>query len=176
MKIADFGITKRAQESTALRTFVGTHGYLAPEVIGFVDVSDAQDPSYTSAVDIWALGEMTFRLITNQSTFPTPRALARYAAAQTSLPCTDLDRVGASGEIKHFLEKAMAAHPSERLSARDAMQHPWIARSRPPSGQLIPNPVLDQERSEEADSFAEPSNRWSTAFDSLSLTNSRAGV
>ncbi|KAH8682605.1 hypothetical protein BX600DRAFT_492614 [Xylariales sp. PMI_506] len=67
VKIGDFGISKRVvEENTALRTMVGTKGYLAPEVFGMVRTDDdyneddhdsgsgsgAAASSYTSAVDI----------------------------------------------------------------------------------------------------------------------------
>lgn len=176
VKITDFGISKRALESTALRSVVGTRGYIAPEVMDYVKVSGAQDTSYTSAVDIWALGEITFRLITHQSTFPTDGALSRYAEARIPFPYVELDRVGASKEIKKFLEKAMAAQPSQRLSARDARRHPWIARSRPPSQQPIPNPSLAQKSAEEEETLGEPSAQWSTTINSSFTTIRNLGV
>ncbi|KAJ5081808.1 calcium calmodulin-dependent protein kinase type 1b protein [Penicillium alfredii] len=185
VKISDFGITKRAlEESTGLRTFVGTHGYVAPEVIGLVDLADtepdSQDPSYTSAVDLWALGEITFRLLTHKSTFPRPRGLARYVAGRESFPHAELDRVGATSEVKDFLEKIMAGSPAQRLSADDALDQPWITNPVTESAAYIPvsslntssqHPVEDGLR--QSPTLEEPSKRWSAVFDDPSIATSR---
>lgn len=48
VKIIDFGLSK-AMEGPMASTFLGTRGYLAPEML--------QRQEYTKAVDSWALGE-----------------------------------------------------------------------------------------------------------------------
>ena len=53
VKIADFGISKRATEGlTALRTEIGTPAFTAPEVDGLLQIGEGSDESYTHAVDI----------------------------------------------------------------------------------------------------------------------------
>src|SRR5690606_1432069 len=54
IKIIDFGLAKVMDESVA-RSFLGTRGYLAPEML--------QRNSYDKAVDIWALGVIVFVLL-----------------------------------------------------------------------------------------------------------------
>lgn len=49
VKIIDFGLSK-AMVGPLASTFLGTRGYLAPEML--------QRQDYTKAVDSWALGEM----------------------------------------------------------------------------------------------------------------------
>merc|ERR1711862_139053 len=49
VKIIDFGLSKRNTDGNNIaKTFLGTRGYLAPEML--------QRKHYTSAVDTWALG------------------------------------------------------------------------------------------------------------------------
>jgi serine/threonine protein kinase len=133
VKIGDFGISKRAEEgSTALRTLVGTRGYLAPEVIGVYATQDATesdraDASYTFAVDIWALGEITFRLVANVAAFPHPRDLFNYVVGGRSFPRTTLEKCGASMSCCDFVETAMAGSPRSRPSAQNASEHTWLA-------------------------------------------------
>ncbi|KAI4159177.1 MAG: hypothetical protein LQ342_006824 [Letrouitia transgressa] len=69
VKIADFGISKRATEGlTALRTITGTPAFTAPEVFPFFRTADASNNSYTNAVDVWSLGVIAF-LIPHQRDF-----------------------------------------------------------------------------------------------------------
>ena len=53
LKIADFGLAKKADDMNPLKTFVGTPVYLAPEILV---VKFRPYRFYTSAVDMWALG------------------------------------------------------------------------------------------------------------------------
>ncbi|KAH7370415.1 kinase-like domain-containing protein, partial [Rhexocercosporidium sp. MPI-PUGE-AT-0058] len=133
VKIADFGISKRAVEgSTGLRTQVGTRGYLAPEVIGIYPVSDintsgSADISYTSAVDMWALGEICFRMITNnQPAFSFPQDLFKYVTHGSEFPVSPLLAAHASHDSIEFIKITMDPSPTKRLSARDASSYPWI--------------------------------------------------
>ena len=62
MKIADFGISKRAQAGDeTLRTLVYSPHYVAPEVL-------VDDSSYTRAVDVWSIGTIAFCLLTGEKT------------------------------------------------------------------------------------------------------------
>jgi serine/threonine protein kinase len=145
VKITDFGISKRS-EGTALRTQIGTPSYQAPEVGGIYsgdsdsDTSDKDDAEqgpykpledpYTSAVDIWSIGAIAFRLLEGKVAFSNPRSLCKYvtrgkkfpipkACAWGDLPCAD------------FIKQTMAGSASLRPSARDALQHSWMDRREP---------------------------------------------
>ncbi|KAH7171278.1 kinase-like domain-containing protein [Dactylonectria macrodidyma] len=137
VKISDFGISKRAEAGSVLRTFVGTRGYLAPELIGVFTISDRRSGSnsrsqsaYTTAVDMWALGEIAVRLLTRRSTFPESHDLFDYVVHQTPFPRQVFEGQDVSNECFAFIEKAMAPSPSQRLLAREAMAHPWLQTSR----------------------------------------------
>lgn len=54
--IADFGLSKITEdEENSLKTYVGTPGYMAPEIL--------QRTGHAKPVDIWAVGVMTFFLL-----------------------------------------------------------------------------------------------------------------
>lgn len=117
--------------STALRTQVGTRGYLAPEVIGIYPVNDTTsgraDISYTSAVDMWALGEIIFRMMTNnQPVFSSPRDLFNYVTHGNEFPASPLLAAHASHGSIEFIKITMDPSPAKRLAARDALSDPWI--------------------------------------------------
>ncbi|KAJ4264718.1 hypothetical protein NW764_015803 [Fusarium oxysporum] len=136
VKIGDFGISKRA-EATALRTVIGTEGYVAPEVIGFVpdqsSSSSSKTFSYTFAVDMWALGEVLFRMIAQRAVFPSRDDLRKHVLNKHPFPVATLKETGASEDCCNFVTNCMAVDPKCRLKASKAAAHPWIQTSHPPS-------------------------------------------
>jgi serine/threonine protein kinase len=55
VKVIDFGLSKVLPENVQAKSFLGTRGYLAPEML--------QRESYSKAVDVWALGVICFVLL-----------------------------------------------------------------------------------------------------------------
>ncbi|KAJ5218020.1 uncharacterized protein N7498_000119 [Penicillium cinerascens] len=137
VKIGDFGISKRFNDSDGLQTWVGTPGFLAPEV-RFLDPyykeDDGIESSYTEKVDIWALGVITFYMIFYKFPFGTKQStsLKQYLqGAPLSLPLLPV-----SEECSDFIKAAMAPKPSKRLSAKEATQHDWLRRTDVPLGEM----------------------------------------
>jgi serine/threonine protein kinase len=116
-----------------LRTFqVGTPGYIAPEAQGLFSPDEPDEDvaksnfSYTAAVDIWAVGEVTVKMITGSPSFPEPRALFRYVVQGEAFPEQNLRKFGASPDCRDFVRIAMSASPAKRLSAAGALGHAWL--------------------------------------------------
>ena len=121
MKIGDFGIAKRIMnDQTALRTEVGTRDYQAPEVYGFMD--SEEELSYTSAVDLWALGCVMYRLLTLEKPFPKPSSLRSYCHSMKEFPVEPMYAKDISENAVEFIPQLMRAHPPERL---DALKFDW---------------------------------------------------
>ncbi|CAH0051188.1 unnamed protein product [Clonostachys solani] len=142
VKISDFGISKRAQEaSTVFHTVVGTNGYLAPEVMGYYSPDDDEDNDspYTVAVDLWALGALTFRLLTNQNIFTEPRMLGRYVVGRAPFPKTLLTFHAVSEACICLLEKMMAPSPLKRPTAVEALEDAWICDDKVASTSQAPS-------------------------------------
>ncbi|KAH7141673.1 kinase-like domain-containing protein [Dactylonectria macrodidyma] len=137
VKIGDFGISKRA-EGTALRTVIGTEGYVAPEVMGFIpEQSPSSSPSsnafsYTFAVDMWALGELLFRMIAQRPVFPNRPDLFNHVVNKHPFPVATLKAIGTSQDCCNFVTDCMAVDPKRRLKASEAAEHPWVQTFRPP--------------------------------------------
>ena len=124
MKIGDFGIAKRIMDDqTALRTEVGTRDYQAPEVFGFMD--SEEELLYTSAVDLWALGCVMYRLLTLEKPFPKPSSLRLYCYSRKEFPVEPLYAKEVSGDAVEFIRQLMRAHPPERLDAETALKSDW---------------------------------------------------
>lgn len=63
IKIADFGLAREVSSGPPYTEYVSTRWYRAPEVL-------LQSPTYTSAVDMWAMGAIMAELFTLRPLFP----------------------------------------------------------------------------------------------------------
>ena len=144
VKIGDFGISKRAEKGiTALRTFSGTPGFLAPEILiqqGLLDYPDLESGrEYTVAVDIWSLGEIAFRALTGGQPFPR---LGAYVNGRSPFPIDVLQKYGISKEGCDFLKSLLAPIPKDRLTAKEALFHIWFE----PQKMLLGRELDEKER------------------------------
>lgn len=118
---------------TALRTFSGTLGFVAPEVLvrsGMLDAENlADEKEYTLAVDIWAMGEIIYRSLCGES--PFTKSLAAYVNGTSSLPLDTLRRHSISDEGCDLIQRLMKVQPKERPTAAKALQHAWFAAQQP---------------------------------------------
>jgi serine/threonine protein kinase len=117
--------------STSLKTLIGTKGYLAPEINGLYPKKDGlaeqiEKKPYTSAVDIWALGEICFKLITNRPAFPTTGELVEYVVLGHDFPRASLLEANASTDCVNFIEMMMSAEAATRPSASDGLMCGWM--------------------------------------------------
>jgi len=127
VKIADFGISKRATEGlTALRTQIGSPAFAAPEVLGFVQLGNELEDSYTNTVDIWSLGVITFLILTGETLFSNPRRLGRYVSGSFPFPSDVLTANKVSEHGCEFVKRLMAAKSEDRPKAKECLEHPWL--------------------------------------------------
>lgn len=128
VKIGDFGTSKRLLEDST-RTLVGTPGYLAPELMGLFDtdvtVANTSMVPYTSAVDIWALGEITHQILTMKLCF-TQQSKVGYIIRGQRFPLEKLRAMDVSVECEDFIQELMAASPRNRPTAKEVLQLPWL--------------------------------------------------
>uniref|UniRef100_A0A3B4AEJ6 Protein kinase domain-containing protein n=1 Tax=Periophthalmus magnuspinnatus TaxID=409849 RepID=A0A3B4AEJ6_9GOBI len=106
--------------SWSLRTTCGTAEYMAPEMV--------QRKPYWSAVDLWAMGVISFIVLSGSMPFEDDsrtklyRAIMRgkYSYSGDPWPCV-------SNLAKDFISGLLRVDPSSRLTAEQAQQHPWVA-------------------------------------------------
>jgi serine/threonine protein kinase len=129
IKIADFGISKRI-EGTALRTVIGTEAYLAPEVRGIytADCNEDDEHIFSLAVDIWAIGAITYRMYTGRLAFPTGRQLFNYVVRGSPFLIDE----SMSSECIEFVTATMAASPRSRPTPQQALFYKWIQEQEVP--------------------------------------------
>jgi serine/threonine protein kinase len=119
---------------------VGTAGYIAPELWGFIERGSA------FACDIWALGEILFQILTKKPAFSL-ESLARYKTQQ-QFPVTKLRDVGVSQQGIDFLLSLMCPYPNDRTTASFALSTVWIQSVIPPQNSTTVCLSLQNQRKE----------------------------
>jgi serine/threonine/tyrosine protein kinase RAD53 len=124
LKLGDFGVSKAIAER--LVTVVGTTDYAAPELF------DPTTQEYTSAVDMWSLGCLTYWVLTGAIPFPGygvgGTSVHDFIRDKTHFPVEPLQEENVSPKGIDFLQSLIVAKASDRVSATRALQHPWLAK------------------------------------------------
>lgn len=104
---------------------IGTQYFQAPEILGYIEDSE-ESSEYTSAVDIWSLGCVTFQLLTRKVPFQDFRSIRLYSQKKTPFPIVDLEKGSISDKGIGFIKDLMVPDPSKRLTAKLALQAAWL--------------------------------------------------
>jgi serine/threonine protein kinase len=103
---------------------------MAPELMGLGndDDDDESKPSYTHAVDIWALGVISFVMLTGDLPFLASdwRPLRKYVQGKDPFPSDALLAQAVSAEGCAWIESCMAPKSSDRPSAGFSRRHGWL--------------------------------------------------
>ncbi|MEZ4380859.1 MAG: serine/threonine-protein kinase [Nannocystaceae bacterium] len=143
IKVLDFGIAKVAtNDRTTQRTTgspLGTPGYMALELL--------KGEAYDHRVDIYALGVLMYKLLTNKMPFPAPNAYGTLAKQLDGEP-TPLREAAPEREIPEILEdlilKALARDPEHRFqSALELLDALRGLAVQLPSGSRLPRDPRD---------------------------------
>nr|XP_022912861.1 calcium/calmodulin-dependent protein kinase type II alpha chain isoform X2 [Onthophagus taurus] len=122
VKLADFGLAIEVQgEQQAWFGFAGTPGYLSPEVL-------KKEP-YGKPVDIWACGVILYILLVGYPPFwdeDQHRLYAQIKAGAYEYPSPEWDTV--TPEAKNLINQMLSVNPSKRITAAEALKHPWICQ------------------------------------------------
>ncbi|XP_026824302.1 calcium/calmodulin-dependent protein kinase type II alpha chain isoform X12 [Ooceraea biroi] len=122
VKLADFGLAIEVQgEAQAWYGFAGTPGYLSPEVL-------KKEP-YGKPVDIWACGVILYILLVGYPPFWDEDQHRLYAQIKTGsydYPSPEWDTV--TPEAKNLINQMLTVNPGKRITASEALKHPWICQ------------------------------------------------
>ena len=128
--IVDFGLAKRCRDKSGGQaalphakgvddSAVGTPVYAAPEVV--------EQKSYGAAVDMWSLGVIAYILVTGAMPRDLWKSALKYGRVTEDdfgFDCYEWDTV--STEARDFMRACLTYNPAKRLSAKDALEHPWM--------------------------------------------------
>ena len=125
IKIIDFGVANLKTANHPMTTHVGSPLYTAPEML-----SNRLDATYTSAVDLWSAGVLLFFLLGGRPPFDYTKNGDIYAAikrVEFSFEAAPWERVSENG--KDLVSKLLVLDPEKRLSATEALNHPWFTNA-----------------------------------------------
>ena len=134
VKIIDFGLSKIMVDGPVATSFLGTRGYLAPEMI--------QRRDYTKSVDAWALGVIVFVLLCGclpfdddcQSIPSSPDLRAKFTLRFPRW-AKDLSR-----SAKDLLNHLLDIDSRRRYTAEQALDHPWVRGETASRDSLLQSP------------------------------------
>ncbi|TPX34457.1 hypothetical protein SmJEL517_g02916 [Synchytrium microbalum] len=123
VKISDFGLARLViGDETVMQTLCGTPNYAAPEVLA------KGERAYTEAIDLWSLGVVLYICLCGYPPFsddlapPSMIEQIRRGKFAFQNPWWR----GISHDAKDMICKLLKVDPNERLTAGQALQHPWM--------------------------------------------------
>jgi len=117
VKIADFGFSKRSTER--MSTQCGTPGYVAPEILEYKD--------YGLAVDIWSAGVVLYTLLAGYPPFLENDQKELFRKIKSgAFEFHDIYWCDVPDEPKDLISKMLTVSPDLRISAEEALMHPWF--------------------------------------------------
>ena len=146
LKIADFGLAQLLQRGDKLVAGRGTPEYVAPEVI--------ESTGYDTSADMWSVGVLIYTWMSGIFPFSVAdkdvqsktgagagtahhRDLLYSKISEGKYSEAHLDKVSVAA--KDFIRRLLVRSPKERMTAEQALQHPWISCASPASDPLNHN-------------------------------------
>ena len=124
VSIADFGLSKLVHPNELMTMPCGTLTYVAPEVLSM--------QGYHMEADMWSIGVIMYLVVRGRLPYDGDE---QQAIVQRILhePLDFSSGVWAHWSTRgvEFIQKLLEKNPSRRLTARQALQHPWL-RQPPP--------------------------------------------
>jgi len=124
IKLADFGFAHeldQSSEQAMLQTACGTPGYVAPEII--------KGKKYGKEVDLWSLGVIMYILLCGYPPFYHQSQAQLFRLIKKGKYDFDPEYWSdVSEEAKDLIRRCLTVDPASRLTADEALQHPWIQK------------------------------------------------
>ncbi|CED83033.1 pkinase-domain-containing protein [Phaffia rhodozyma] len=122
--IADFGLSRimKEEQFNLLTTTCGTPGYMAPEIF--------KKSGHGKPVDIWAIGVISYFLLAGYTPFDrNSQTEEMQAIIRADFSFTPAEYwSGVSDVAKDFIKKCLTVDPAQRLTAEQALEHPWLSQ------------------------------------------------
>ena len=118
LKIIDFGTAKIFDKNKRPRAVVGSIYYIAPEVIL---------KKYGKECDMWSLGVILYMFIVGHAPFDGKSNREIMEKIKTGIFLKSEKRwKKASREVRDLINKLLIVEPEKRLTAFEALKHPWF--------------------------------------------------
>lgn len=125
IKIADFGLSKTVAPTAKLIRCCGTLSYVAPEVL--------EGQGYGVQCDMWSVGVIMYQLLCVRLPFDgdsNKEIIEKIKTQEPRLHPTAWEPL--SADAKDLILKMLVKDPSKRITAREALEHPFIRHHRTP--------------------------------------------
>ncbi|CAH8305709.1 unnamed protein product [Eruca vesicaria subsp. sativa] len=121
LKAIDFGLSDYVRPDERLNDIVGSAYYVAPEVL---------HRSYSTEADIWSVGVILYILLCGSRPFWARTESGIFRAVLKADPTFDDPPWPLlSSEARDFVKRLLNKDPRKRLTAAQALSHPWIKDS-----------------------------------------------
>jgi len=131
VKMIDLGLAAGKDDTDAHplimgNSVMGTYRYMAPEIY-------FSSQRYNTAVDMWALGVSFYTMLSLETLLPDGEDEVRKLLSKPKYvehkikQCKVLKERKLSKDARNFLNRLLAYDPDKRLTAEEALQHPFIA-------------------------------------------------
>ena len=120
IKIIDFGTAKIFQKNKTEKTVIGSSYYIAPEVLR---------QKYNEKCDTWSVGVILFMTLAGFAPFDgdnDEEIIRRIKLGKYNK--NDQRYVKHSQEVKDLVSKLLEKNIDKRLSAKEALNHPWFEK------------------------------------------------
>ena len=120
IKIIDFGTAKIFEKNKSEKAVVGSSYYIAPEVL---------QKKYNEKCDTWSAGVILYMLICGRAPFDgadDDEIIANIKKGTYNHFHKKL--VASSPEVQDLVTKLLEVNVNKRLSAAEALQHPWFTK------------------------------------------------
>ncbi|KAJ9564102.1 hypothetical protein OSB04_000068 [Centaurea solstitialis] len=118
LKAIDFGLSDFVKPDERLNDIVGSAYYVAPEVL---------HRSYSTEADVWSIGVIAYILLCGSRPFWARTESGIFRAVLKAHPSfTEVPWPTLSLEAKDFVKRLLNKDPRKRMTAAQALGHPWI--------------------------------------------------
>ncbi|XP_022975823.1 calcium-dependent protein kinase 29 [Cucurbita maxima] len=134
IKATDFGLSVFIEEGKVYREIVGSAYYIAPEVLR---------RNYGKEIDIWSAGVILYILLCGEPPFwgQTEDEIVK-AVLKGNLKMEDPPWPSISSSSKDLVSKMLTRDPRKRITAAEALEHPWLKIEGEASSKPIDSAVL----------------------------------
>lgn len=151
VKIADFGLSKLVLEYDVRNTPCGTSYYLAPEIIRGIEEQGARplctNRNLVKSIDVWSCGVVFYVLLSGRPPFSS-KAMRTSEERQEMLQRIDRGVLfrstsawdAVSDEAKDLICLMLESDSAKRITAKDALAHPFFTAHGFPEPVLSPSP------------------------------------
>ncbi|KAI4880663.1 hypothetical protein NFI96_013451 [Prochilodus magdalenae] len=119
IKLIDFGLARRLENSGSLKVLFGTPEFVAPEVINYEEIS--------YPTDMWSIGVICYILVSGLSPFMGDNdneTLANVTSATWDFEDEAFDEI--SEQAKNFISSLLKKNMNARLTCSQCLEHPWL--------------------------------------------------